>query len=525
MLTAEQRTPLVASDKGETVATLGPDKKVPLDQSRQVYYNAADYGIVANNSTSFAAGNGDKLRALIASIPDPSDVGSGAVIVMPPGTTLLAGSFVLSKRMVVQGHGRTNTTLKRPAGSTGDFFTFNAAYSGIRDLTLEGGRYQNTGTLGMDNLVINSSYFAGTDFASSKATGRGIVIGKAATAIAVNLMNVQTRENRGYDIETVAGSGSTDGQWAHLDLAYAGKSSVYLGVGAQNITDIHIWSSGLEEPTDSAGIILMSSGNTIINLQSEKNLGYGAAVFASGNKIVGGAIWGNVKEGVLGSGANNCTLEGVQIYRNCVSNTTGVSSTAFAAIRLVNCQRWRIMVDVWDNNSAMTGSMPVTAPTHPYPGKQAALGHAYAVIEEGATDYINYSGSTMPKIYTTGSSTGSPVIIVGHNASFDGCDLLTVATQAATAVSGTVRVPSYCEAISVNAGTAITAIAGHKIGKVRQVTILFTGSGSQTITSTANLKLAGGSFPAAPGAVLGLRSIGDSTTAASVWYETFRQTV
>ncbi|MGW4016847.1 hypothetical protein ACWECW_11095 [Rhodococcus ruber] len=161
------------------------------------------------------------------------------------------------RRIRVQGAQAYTTILQRTA--SGDWRTINASVSGIGHLTLEGGRYQ--GSTG-DNVVLNGFYAYLQDIQINNAGGNGVTIGKARAAIACKLTNVQLRENLGYGIYTVGHSGSTDGLWTSLDIENSGLAGIRLDTWSQNLTNVHVWGSGLKSSTGNYGIWLNSTGTS-----------------------------------------------------------------------------------------------------------------------------------------------------------------------------------------------------------------------------------------------------------------------
>ncbi len=478
-------------------------------------FHAAKSGIVSG-SASTALANSAALLALLSIVP------SGSIIQFPVGVIYFTNITVDAGKIIhLRGAGRNVTTLRRPAGVTGDFITINAASSTLSDLTVEGGRYQNTGNSGMDNIVVNAAYVTLQRLGVNKATGSGIVLGKAGPAIVGFYSDLQFRENLHYHIRTISGSDSTDGMWVNIEGGFSGRSGIRLDTGSQNMINVHMWASGMEDIADNHGIWVNSTNNTLNSLQCETNTGEGIYVTGSRNVFSAVRSWGNMKRGLFLTGMGN-SFTGGTFERNCITNTVGSISDAFAQIVLSGANRSSLVgINVIDLtttiNSADPSSRGSPAATYPHPGKSAAvLTASYALREESGADYNNFTGCQFREEYTLGGSTPpySFASGVGNNDSFSAVDFGAVPVPIQTVVSGTVRIPSYSDVIQVNAGSSITNIVGQKTG--RRATIIFIGTGTGSVTGNGSTLNLASNFNPIPGNTLSL--ISDGTN----WYETAR---
>jgi hypothetical protein len=478
-------------------------------------YHARKYGIIGGGDSTKAAANTTALNALITLAP------SGSWIFFEAGTTYFTNITLPSGKVInLRGAGMGRSVVRRPAGATGDFITVSTNYTCLEDFTIEGGRYQNTGTPGMDNLVLNASYVHVARVGINKATGSGLVLGKTAPALVCYFSDLQFRENLAHHIHTVAGSDSTDNMFVNIEGGYSGKSGVKLDTGSQNMLNVHMWASGMEDAVDKHGFWINSTNNLITAPQAETNLGEGMYVTSNRNVIVGLRSWGNVKRGLFVTGTGN-NFNGGLIERNNVENTAAAVSDAFAAIVVSAGTRNTFTgISTADTTTAITSKDPTAngspAATYPYPGKPAAITMSYAVRLESGTDFNLWTGCRFPDDYTLSGSTAPYSLSngAGNSDVFMGVDFATSAPPTQTVVTGNVRVPAVSDVILVSAGSSITAVLGHRAG--RRVTLIFTNAGSGgSVTDGAGLNLAGNFSPIA-GSTLSL--VSDGTT----WYETSR---
>ncbi|MCC4907772.1 hypothetical protein [Microbacterium sp. cx-59] len=463
-----------------------------------------------------ASANTSALSALLSSAP------SGAIIQFPPGTIYLTDITLAPGKIVhLRGAGRSVTSLRRPSGVSGDFITINSASSTISDLTVEGGRYQNASSPDMDNICVNAPYVNLQRLGVNKASGSGIVLGKAGPAIVGFYSDIQFRENRGYHIRTIAGSDSTDGMWVNIEGGYSGRSGVRLDLGSQNMLNVHMWASGMEDVSDNHGVWINSTNNTLTNLQCETNNGEG--IYVTSNRNVLGIIrsWGNVKRGLYLTGTAN-SFTGGTFERNNVGNTATAVSDAFAQIVLSGATRNTLVGLVTIDSTSTIGSANPSSngspsATYPFPGKSvASFTAAFALREESGADYNNFTGCRFHDEYTLSGTNPAYSFApgVGHNDAFSAVDFGATAPPTQTVVSGVVRIPSFSDVVQVNAGSTITSVIGQRVG--RRATIIFTGSGTGSVTDNGtSLKLASDFLPT-PGSTLSLVSDGTN------WYETGR---
>lgn len=507
-------------ESGKAVVAQLPDSVKTTNGQRPVakselIINVKDYGALGNGT----ADDGPAIEAAIsAMVAIPNSFGQVGVLYFPAGRYLDSMSHTVTdaKRFSVRGSGMYTTILQRNSSATGDWWTFNASYSGAQSITFEGGRYQAAGSA--DAIVLNGGYAFLTDVAINKAKGNGLSIGKTGAAIAHRLHNLLFRENAGYGVQIHPSTGSTDGLWSNIDVGNSGLSGVRLDTGSQNITNLHVWGSGLESDTDKDGIWLNSSSNSLTgNWQSEKNLGRGIRVTSSGNKIVGGYAWGNTLGAIYGLGANNNVIVANQLYRNSTANTSGSTTIAYAVILLENSTRNTIDGNTfWDNASALDANSYVTTPTYPYVGRSAVFTHALLYAESGTSDYNVLVGNSMPHELTRLNSTTSSLIIVGNNDVFAANLFGNNPLPDRSIVSGAVRVPSDTDTIFISSALEITSVLGHRHG--RRVSLIFTATAPGVVRDNGTTLNLAGDFTPTTNSVLSL--ISDGTN----WRELSRST-
>ncbi|ADD80892.1 tail fiber protein [Rhodococcus phage ReqiPepy6] len=462
---------------------------------------------------------GPALLTAIASLPvKPNAFGAVGTVYFPAGNWVISGSFSNSeaKRFNIVGEGAMVTTIKRPSGQDNtDLFTLNAKHTFISGVTIEGGRYQgNTG----DSVVLNGAYTRFERSVITKSGGNGLTIGKAGAAIVHTLHSLLFRENAKYGIHTVASSGSTDGMWSDVEVGNSGLSGVRLSTGAQNISNLHVWGSGLESTADRDGIWLESGSNQLTNWQSEKNLGRGVRITSDSNVLTGGRAWGNCLGAVYLLSANYNMVANNIFCRNSVNNTSGSTSTSFAVVFLDGASTRNSFGNnnFWDTATEMPAGTYVTQPTYPYPGRTAVRTHALLYAEAGTSDYNVLVANDVPRELTRLGSSVLPYVIVGNNDLIENNNWGSTIVPDRSVVSGAVRVPADSNVITVSASTEITSVLGHRRG--REITIIFTAATPGVVRDNGTTLNLAGDFTPSKGGTLQLVSDGTN------WYETGRST-
>ncbi len=477
-------------------------------------FNVKDYGAVGNGSTDDGAAIESALSALVALTTAYNAVG---VLYFPPGKYIDSAVHTIptNKRIHVRGAGMDTTILTRPSGAAGgDWWTFNCKTSGMQGFTLEGGRYQ--GVTG-DALVLNGAYTYAHDMWITKAGGNGITIGKAGAAIVHRLTNIFSRENAARGIETIAASGCTDGEWVNIEVGNSGQYGVYLGTGSQNITNLHVWGSGLEHSSQFDGVFIAAGSNMFTNVQSEKNLGRGYRIESNSN-VMRGEAWGNCLGAIYMVGASQNEID-MLAFRNSVLNTSGSTSDSYAQCFLSSSStRNRIRMKVWDSSGTLTAGSYTTAPTYPYPGRTAVYTHARAYVEANANCDYNVIDIDAPRDLTRLSSGTAPYVCLGVNDLFSSsCNWGTnVPLPTQSVVGGAVRIPADSDTIIVSASQEITSVLGARQGRVAR--IIWTNASPQPIRDNGTTLNLNGDFSPTQHSTLALVSDGTN------WYEMSRST-
>lgn len=479
-------------------------------------YNVKDYGAKGDGATNDTTA----INAAISAMPAIAGSFSAAsgVLYFPAGRYITAGGHVIAsgKRTRVVGDGEYNTILYRATGSAADMFTINAQYSGVELLTFDG----NYGAAGSgDGLVLNAAYSYARSADIANFTGNGITIGKASGAITHILDNLHLKYNQGYGIQVVTSSGSTDGMWSNVNVGNSGLSAIRIQTGAQNLSNVHVWGSGIRSSTDNHGIWINSSANNLVNFESETNMGHGILIAGAGsnsNSIIGGDLWGNAGNGIYSFGpSNRMVIQGVRIRNNGVANTAGSSSAAFAGIRNESGLEWVVSGNqIFDDGTAVAaGSYGSFSTTFSFAGRSGIFTQSAHYAETntggGAPDRNVITGNVMRKEL---SRTGVSYILLGTSNRFAHNN--TGATAAPTVASASaVTLPADCDFIEVTGTTAITSITAGYAG--RRVTLRFSNASPGQVTDGNNLALAG-SFTPTTDDTLSLACDGTN------WYETGR---
>lgn len=483
----------------------------------EIAYNVLDYKTPSNTLD-------DAVTAAIAAMPTLSDAfGASGQLRFPAGYHEISAGLLTSpsgKRFSIVGDGPYKTILRLKDGSVGDFITLNGNSDGIGFLTVDANRFGCPS--GGDAIVMNGAYTWLLEVHVEKAKVNNITIGKAGAAIAHQLTNVKGRLAGQHGIETVAGSGCTDGLWTGLDIGQSGHYGIKLDEGSINGTNVHVWGSGLESATEYHGFYVNSASNTFTVWQSEKNNGSGlffTTTAGRGSSFTGGRAWGNALCGIDALAAPFVTCNGNQVYRNGVTNTGGTTATSFAGIRLQGATYWTVVGNnVWDDTVAISaGAYPSGyVPTYPYPGRAGgSFTQSWAYVEASAADNNLVSGNQFPKERHI-ASTG-PLSISSNSGVSDlwGPNYLgSVAAPTVSVASNTIVIPGSSDFVIVNSTSGITSITGGRAG--RRVTILFANAAPGTVTDNGTTLNLNGSFVPTQNDTLTLVSDGTN------WYEVSR---
>lgn len=435
----------------------------------------------------------------------------------PPGRYIYNGNIVTaSARMILQGDGMATSILYRGSSGTGDMVTLDADYSGISRLGINGGNVSGSGDL----LVMSAPYTFAENFRLENGPLNGISIGKGSGAIEARLSGGFIRYVKGYGIQVVSGSGSTDGLWTDLDIGNIGLSGVKIDNGSQNLVNIHVWGCGIMSTTDTHGFWLNSDRNSLANCEAETNRGDGFHLQGKGNGIVGGSSWGNRLAGVYGTTASNTRVVGVGIYRNGVANTTGSTSNAFAGIFNDGSNSWTVSgCNIYDDAAAVpdgtySGSW---TPTNPFIGRTAQNTQSFHYAEGAGSEYTTVTSNTMR---AEQSRSGTAVVSVANDAVWAGNNIGAQALPTVTAAATLFPKP-YFDMMKITGTATITNVYTTKPG--RRITLLFIDAAPGRIASVTggvgNLILASGA-DWTPGQYDTLSVISDGTN----WYETGRST-
>jgi hypothetical protein len=456
------------------------------------FFNVRDFGAVGDGVTDDTAA----IEAALAAMPALTGTftASGGMIFFPAGRYMTQGGHISpsARRIHVRGAGRYNTFLYKIAGSTAsDVFTFNGSYTGIRDLTINGDTTAASG----DGIVLNAQACYALDVFVTSTGGNGITLGKTASAINSELRGVIVRLANAYGIEVVSGSGSTDCQWSNVNVGNSGKSGVRIATGAQQMTNVHVWGSGLAgSGTDKDGFWLASGNNSLTGCESETNTGHGVRIGAgcNGNLLVACDLWGNVTNGLYGFNCKKTILVGNKTRYNGVGNPSS-SSTGFAGIVNESGTEWLLTGNLsWDEALAIAAGSYSTAPTNPFPGRTATFTQTYAYAETntgtGSPDRNHVSGNHWRK---QDHKTGA-MLTLGV-ASIWGTNNLGNEPLPTTASAATTSLPAAFDLVNITGTTTITSITASNVG--RRVTLQFTNASPGGLTDGGNLQLAGNFGP------------------------------
>lgn len=447
-------------------------------------FNVKDYGAQGNGTANDTAA----INAAITAMPSIANTfgGVAGVLFFPAGRYLTDGGHTIpaDKRMQVRGAGPYVSIIQQRSGATSDLITIKASNSGITALTLTG---QRSGTPS-DLLVLDVAYSYARNVTINSAAGNGITIGKTSSAIAHRITEVNIRSCKGYGVQVISGSESTDGQWSNCDIGQSGLSGVRISNGAQNLFGVHVWGSGVESSTDKYGFWLDSSSNILIGCQSETNLGIGIHVGGTGsegNVVNAAKVWGNLGAGIYGFSSHRHTITGSNIYNNGVNNT-GSNTNSFAGIMNDGGVEWVVSGNnIYDDTKVLqAGSYSGFIPSFSYPGRIAQATQSYAYAEGANADFNSISGNIMRRERTrSGVSYNSVGVRNYWSGNTIGAMAIPVVASAAS-----VTLPATNDFIFVSGAVAIISIAATVPG--RRVTLRFTDAVPGGLVDGSNLKLA-----------------------------------
>lgn len=478
----------------------------------ELIFNVRDYGAVGNGITD----DGPAIEAAIAAINAvPNAYSAAGVLLFPPGKFMDSKNHVIpsNKRIHIRGSQIYTSIVTRTGAASGDWWTLNSNSGGMETITLEGGRYQ--GATG-DAVVLNGAYGYLTDVQIVKSGGSGLVVGKAAPAIAPRITHVSISECAQYGAQIVAGSGSTDGMWVNVVISATGWTGFKIEESAQNILNLHVWGCGVESTTDYHGVWITATGCLFATWQSEKNLGSGIYIQGNNNQFVGGRAWGNGLSGIRSLASNRNNYVGNEIYWNGVKNTTLTSTISFSGIHMDNSQE-NVLTgnNVWDSAVEIPAGNYVTVPTHPYPGRTATQTQPYNYAEAGTSDFNVLVGNSMRKERArSGAYNTTDGATFGNSNIWSGNDLGSAPVPTKSVAGGAVRIAAESDTAIVSASQEITSILGHRAGRV--VRLIFTNASPQPVRDNGTTLNLNGDFAPTQNDVLSLVSDGTN------WYEVSR---
>lgn len=491
-----------------------PEGAAVVKSLKETILNVRLFGLKGDGKTDDTAA----LRALMAALPLPGNTYGDVspAIYFPAGRYILDGSFVFTPRITIKGDGAYQTILNRKPGAQGDFITLDGPNSIIRDMSIDGARFN--GTSG-DNLVLNASAGTARNLLVSNAGGNGITIGKTGRGLNNRLESVSCNTNALIGIHVVGGNGSTDGKWVNVGVGANGKQGVRIDEAAQQLVNVHSWGNGTEATgaSEGAGFYITSSSNTFSNCQSESNW-FGIAVMGSqstDNAFSGCNVWGNRSNGLYIYDANGGVWEGCKVHKNGVNNINKSNSPSFAGIRNQGGSYWTFGANrSFDTGRAIPAPTYSYTPTSPYPGRAASITQTHHYYESEGTVRPNsntVSGNTWRSQET---STGVAVITLGSTSVWSGNSLGTHAVPTLTADGSTLTPRPEFDVVKIEGTGAINGITPTYAG--RKLTLIFVDDTPGSVWSgTENLRLTA-NFKPARNSTLSLVSDGTN------WHETGR---
>lgn len=324
------------------------------------------------------------------------------VIHFPAGLYRIdAGTLAFTDTVVIQGEGWGSTVVELNDNSAAaSMITLGGSSSVVRNLTLSG-RASRLQTNTQDLLSVNAPHCLVENVLLRSATGSGIVVGQAGSAICSQFNNILIRECQEYGIHIAKkdGTKSTDCMWSSIDIGNCGRSGVLIESPAQNFVNLHVWGSGIQSTSDVDGVRVQAGSCQFSNLQCETNQGSGLRVDAGGGSlrstiVASGKMWANRNNGVYLTGGVSLSMIDVVCFNNGTFNDPVTTSNRAAAVWVEDSSRNAIRVVAYDTGGTLEDKTKsyATGASNPFVGRTAVQTQNYGIVESGTSDYNQFSG-------------------------------------------------------------------------------------------------------------------------------------
>ena len=363
------------------------------------------------------------------------------------------------------------------------------------NLQLDGGGALN----GADLLVMNGGYNRVSNCNLSRSPGTGLAVGKENRSIVHIIENMIVRDCRAYGIRVhgttkKTGTGSTDGLWSNVDVGRSGLSGVFLESSSQNMSNVHVWQSGLRggDSQDQHGFRVTSRTHIFSGCQSEKNLGDGFHFESGGGGgcvLSGCRVWENGGAGLVGEKTDHLTISGSTFMRNGrnnVGDSASDTATDAAAIRNDGGDGWALTGCIaWDDREPLDAvGVPEDSSTTGLPSRGEVMSQTFAYVESGGDGSSAITGGTLrAEEQLSGRSIQSAAALLKVSGVDLGKD-----DVPSVASADSITLPAWGDVIKVTGSRRVTSIAAGRPGRI--VTLVFSASDAAGIAdSNSTLRL------------------------------------
>ncbi|WP_264630620.1 right-handed parallel beta-helix repeat-containing protein [Microbacterium hydrothermale] len=484
---------------GAVAATRGswaPEQQPPAHA--YVAVNVRDHGAVGD-------GSADDSTAVRRALKSAQASGQPATLYFPQGTyRVRAGTLVVpaGHPMTIRGDGpqASQISLKQEAENSDALIALHATFAAIENLQIDGG-----GATGENDLLaLNAGYNRVSNCSVSRSPATGIAVGKYGRSLAHVLENLIIRDCGAYGIHVhgTAGekdTGSTDGLWSNVDVGRSGFSGIFLESSSQNMSNVHVWQSGVRggDDGDQHGFRVASRTHIFSGCQAEKNLGDGFHFDSGGGEgsvVSGCRVWENGGSGLVGEGTGHLTLVGSTFTRNGRTNVGDAAAgdaVSAAAIRNEGGDAWTITgCSAWDDAKELSAVwVPESSTTPEIPRRSAVMSQTFAYVETGSRGRSSITGAIFrAEEHLSGQSIKTESSLLQVSGSDLGQDDAPSIRAAAT-----IALPPWGDVIRVTGSQTVTKLGASRPGRV--VTLIFDDASSGGIVSGSNVRMRGSLAP------------------------------
>lgn len=454
------------------------------DVARDVVFDTTKNVLLAGLVGDGVTDNSAAFEAMIADLGDAETIGN---LYFPAGSYLFTSPMNLTRRVVITGDGPFKSFLVHPQNT--DFISLKGRNSRISDITVQG-----RGTSG-DLVTVDTGYCSLSNVNLENSGRNAITIGKNGRGFSYTLSDIAIYDAHRTGIEIPTGQSSTDGLMSNVVVGLSGYNGVKIQVGAQKLTNVHVWGSGIRatDTKDCAGIYLHSGSNQLVNCETETGRGAGLLIHGSNslqNTVQGLRSWGNQGAGIHILDARNGLINGCVLVNNNVANAPQDIAAQHASVLNAGGQKWVISnTNSYDNGAVVPVPSYTTIDNPPYPfvgrpvaGKTTAHHYSEVSGDSGAA----FKNVVVGSMFLNTDVLSDPVVSVAIDNVFAANSMGVVTLPQDTGSGGTLYPRTSFGVLEYNGtATSLTNIAVTYPGHI--VTIVFLTQ--PFINTTGNIKI------------------------------------